>query len=272
MRVFGSVRRGGGRLLGGRLFGGRLLGGMVTGGVLCIGVFVSSASAGSPAPTLPDDPVRSGDAVVVAPANTGDELVAGGSGTVFTLRLPEGSECPGDSRHDQYRTQSFLVPAGTDLGEIAYGVNDPVGDNSWSLYKATDTSPYVDEGLPPNQGPGQPARIDPLPPFSFAEFPPGLLPDGEYTIGIACTYFRDTSNWWDVTIVIENDAADSPAQLTWRVAGVSTEVAEEAITDAADSGSNTLAIVGLTASVLVLVVLGAFAVRKRLNPDPQGAS
>ena len=61
-------------------------------------------------------------------------------------------------------------------------------------------------------------EIDQLPPMSFAVFPVGELPPGRYLIGISCTLFHVTADYWDAEIVISADPDDSPGQMGWRLA------------------------------------------------------
>ncbi len=209
------------------------------------------------------DPYRAGDVVVVEANNSDREIVEAKGQTPFSLRLPDGAECPGDSANDQWRTQSFLVPATVDPAEIVFGVNDPEGEGNWSLYDV-QTNPYVDELLPQNPGAGLPARIPSVPPLSFAVFPPGVLPDGEYTIGIACTYFRALASWWDTDIEIERDSSDQPAELAWRVV----DPPASAIENSDTLGDRALFLVA--AGVLVALAAAALLTvsRRRLPPTP----
>ena len=213
-------------------------------------VFVTVASTSVAAGTI-DNPVDAGDVQVVA-VDAGSTVVSGGaSGTVFTLQLPEGAACPGDSRNDQWRVQSYIVPVGVDPGELFYESNDPAGDGNWSLYGA-GTNPYVDELTLPNTEAGQEGLIGTIRPLSFAVFPPGLLPEGEYTIGVTCTFFREPARFWDTQIRIIDDPTDEPAALRWEVLSAP----EEAV-DAGSGGNGG----GLPQRLLVaLVAAGAAAV------------
>jgi hypothetical protein len=161
--------------------------------------------------------VRSGDVAVVDVNKRSAQVPHGGSATEFSLEPPSGAMCPGDSMNDSWRVQTFIIPAAADPGTIQYGVNGPTGEHQYSVYDKF-TAPVVDYLTVPNPGPGQPGRIDMLPPMSFAVFPPGELPDGRYRIGIACTYFGKTANYWDTEILLAASAGDKPAHLVWRLA------------------------------------------------------
>jgi hypothetical protein len=55
-----------------------------------------------------------------------------------------------------------------------------------------------------------------------------MLPAGEYRLGISCTYFGDTAQYWDADIVIEDAADDQPAGFVWRLPEAPTYVPPEA--------------------------------------------
>jgi hypothetical protein len=169
------------------------------------------------------EPVRAGDAVIVEGNDGSGELTHGKSATQFSLRLPQGAACPGDSANDQWRFQSFMVPASDTPDTLHYNVNGPDGPGQFALFQVS-TSPLVDVLTNQNAVPGEPGVIPALPPMSFAAFPPGLLPAGTYRIGIACTLARQTANYWDTEIVITSSPSDKPSQFVWRLASVPANV------------------------------------------------
>lgn len=168
-------------------------------------------------------PVRSGDAVVVDSGDGSRQLTHGQSATQFSLRLPPGAACPGDSANDQWRFQSFVVPASDTPDTLHYNVAGPDGPGQFALFQVS-TSPLVDVLTNQNAGPGEPGVIPALPPLSFAAFPPGLLPAGTYRLGIACTLSRQTANYWDTEIVITSSPSDKPSQFVWRLASAPASV------------------------------------------------
>jgi hypothetical protein len=194
-------------------------------------------------------PVRAGDLIIVEADNPLKELTHGGSATQFTLRLSVEESCPGDSANDQWRIQSFLIPAADDPVALNYGEQGPDGDGLWPLYDLA-THPFVHILTLPNNVAGLPGRIDAMPEFSFVLFPPGTLPDGHYRLGIACTYFRETAKYWDTELVITASPDDQPGQLTWRLANA--PVAPETVDK---SGSSAFVWISLGAGFLGAVAL-----------------
>jgi len=208
---------------------------------------------------------RAGDVVVIDGTNGSELLTSGGGATSFSLRLPEAASCPGDSANDNYRVQTFIVPVADDPATLTYESQKPAGEGRWALYDV-NTSPYVQVLTEVASAPGEPGRITPLSQLSFAVFPPGTFPDGRYRIGVACTQWSETVQYWDTEIDIVADSgadpAGDPAQLRWAVVGAP-----------APSG---VAGLPLLVGVTVVAILGAvvvLALRRRMTPaDPSPPS
>lgn len=195
----------------------RLTRGMRRGAVL-LGAMAAVMAVTSPALASVDAPVDAGDVVVIDGTDRSRAVGRGGSEAVFSLRLPDAATCPGDSLHDQWRVQSFMVPVDVDVTTLQYGVIGPEGEQHYALYDER-TKPLVNELTRANEVAGQPGFVGDIPVFSFALFPPGTVAPGTYRIGLACTLQRKTAKFWDAEIVIESDPSDQPAQLTWSVVG-----------------------------------------------------
>lgn len=182
--------------------------------------------ASVPPVTAPDTSsvlaARSGDVTVVDGDHADRPLTKGGSATEFNLRLPAGAECPGDSEHDDWRVQTFIVPADVDPGTLQYTVIGPAGLHQYAIYDKY-TQPIVDQNLIANDTAGSPARIDSFFPMSFAVFPPGEIPPGNYRMGVACTWFGATADYWDTELVVSETPDDQPAQLSWRLASAAAD-------------------------------------------------
>lgn len=170
-------------------------------------------------------------------------LASGGSAAEFSLSLPGEASCPGDSRNDNWRVQTFIVPSDVDPASVEYGPNGPTGEHQWAFYD-TVTSPVIEGLLVPNDAAGSPARIDTFPPMSFRVFPVGEIPPGRYRAGAACTWFGATGPYWDTELVFADAPDDEPARLTWSVPGVD---GENGIAPVADSSPPWTAIFVLVA-------------------------
>ncbi len=187
---------------------------------ILVGALCASEASATTVPTPPDTSdivaVRAGDLTLVDADRRGVVIQNGVSATQFSVDLPKDSTCPGDSENDNWRLQTFIVPADADPATLEYSVIGPTGTKQYAIYDIF-TAPVVDQLTVPNDGPGEPGRTTPFPPMSFAVFPPGEIPPGDYRIGVACTWFGATANYWDTEIVIAAEPNDQPAQLTWRL-------------------------------------------------------
>lgn len=157
---------------------------------------------------------REGDVVVVNALHRLKPLSEGSHDTAFSLRLPTGATCPGDSMNDDWRVQTFVIPSNEDPGALRYAVTGPEGpehDARVSLY-TTEGRPYVNQLLGANTAPGQPGQIVELPPFSFKRLPVDYLPSGTYRVGIACTDYQSvTAKYWDTLVQL----TASPKAMHW---------------------------------------------------------
>lgn len=203
-------------------------------------------------------PVETGSVIVVDV--DGKALGQGRSATEFSLQLPQGAACPGDSETDQWRVQSFIIPADEDPGTIRYGVVGPESSGQFALYDIR-TRPLVNILTQSNLGAGQPGLISALPLLSFAVFPPNTLAPGAYRFGLACTYFRQTAKYWDTEIEITSSPSDTPGQLVWRLPNV----AESATTSS--NGIDDWILPGLSVVLIALALaLITWSVKARSTP------
>ena len=201
-----------------------------------------------------DAPARAGDAVIVEPSHVDRPMAKGASATLFSVRLPDGAACPGDSEHDQWRVQSFIAPVDDDPATFTYNVIAPDGENRYALYLET-TRPFINVVTQSNSTAGAPGRIGGVPSMAFAVFPPGTLPTGRYRIGIACTLFHRTAKYWDSELDITDTPSDQPGQMTW--------VAPHAPTGTASGTSSSTAWLPIAATGALALLAAAWAVRAR---------
>jgi hypothetical protein len=198
-----------------------------------------------PVPTLADPPADAGSVEIITPQ--GEPLTSGGSTTLYSLKLPDGAACPGDTASGNWLIQSFLIPFQDDAGAIKYGVAGPEG-TQFALY-SFDTKPYAHQPTQVSASPDDPGVIPLLPGLTFAVFEPGYVPPGTYKIGVACTFFRQTALYWDTEIVIEANPDDEPSQLTWRVPSA------EPFQPSDGSSRNWFLIAGIAAALIAAAVL-----------------
>ncbi len=205
---------------------------------------------------------REGDAIVVAHPDSDEALGGGGSRDLFSLKLPDGAACPGDSANDGYRIQGFMVPATDDPATLRYKSIQPEGDGRWGLFDEYTTS-YAQILTAKRDEPGGPGLIINIPRFTLAVFPPGELGPGRYRIGIACTLYNETVRYWDSEMTVTRDPSDEPAEITWSVVG---------FTGNHGSAVSSTAMV-LMVSAVGLVVIGlAMRVRRIRASRPSSAS
>jgi len=152
-------------------------------------------------------------------------LNSGNSGTAFTLRLPAGASCPGDSANDGYRWQTYMVPASVDPGSLQFGANGPNPGGIGAAFRQplfdTTGSPIVQQQTQNAATPPGPGPIINIPDANYAVFSPGDIPAGAYNVGVACTLgppsATQLSSYWNVTKTFTTNASGGPAQVNWSV-------------------------------------------------------
>jgi hypothetical protein len=224
---------------------------------------VLGVASGPAARASVDAPVDAGAVEMIDP-DTRQPLTSGDSNTVFTLGLPVGASCPGDSANDDWRVQSFLIPATDDPGALRYGIIRADGEGRFAIY-TVQTQPFVHALTGQNVAPGLPGQIATIPPLSFGVFPAGTLEMGNYRLGIACTLYRETARYWDTEIVLAAAPEVQPGEFTWEVVGASPATPGS---DDADSSVLVLLAVVATAVAIAAVVI----VRSRRKPAPHTQS
>lgn len=192
---------------------------------------------------------------------SGRPLDGGGSATEFSLRLPSGAACPGDSANDGYRVNSYMVPVGVHPSTVIYnglGPTPPVlGDGSsfrQPLYD-TETHPFVSAQTAEARAPGEPGPIVNVPVFSFAVYAPGDLPPGRYHVGLVCTLLNVVVSIWDTEMILSVAREDDPAQVTWTVSDA----------EAAGGSTPTAALVGLAVAAALALTINRLRRRRSLD-------
>lgn len=221
--------------------------------MLRAGIVAATSSVG--------DPVRAGDATIVDAYNQSKTLDHGSGKTTFSIRLPDGAACPGDSRNDQWRVQTFILPSGEDPIAVRYGPigPEPVGNGRYAMF-GVDTIPYVHQLTRQNLSAGQPGVIAPLPPFSLAVVAGEQIPTGRYRLGVACTYFGETAVYWDTEVDLVDTGGGAPGKLTWHLPGVVPS------TSGSDGGVSPWIVVSALGGVPAMVIIGLVARRRDSHP------
>ncbi|MEO7570866.1 MAG: hypothetical protein ABIX10_00360 [Acidimicrobiales bacterium] len=129
---------------------------------------------------------------LIRTAGGGAPLNSGNSGTTFTLRLPAGAACGGDSANDGYRVQSYMVPVSVDPGSLTFNLSGPIPAAVGASFRQplfdTTGTPYTNAQTANATTPPGPGPIVNIPDFNYGTvFVPGNIPAGQYNLGIACT-------------------------------------------------------------------------------------
>lgn len=122
----------------------------------------------------------------------GTPLLGGRADTPFTLRLPPGAGCRGDSADDGWRVQSFLVPATVDPATLRFDHVGPAPTGTGErlrqpLFQVLGGRPYVDVQTAEAEEDGGPGLILSVPAFDLSPLPAGAVVPGDHLVGLACT-------------------------------------------------------------------------------------
>jgi hypothetical protein len=219
-----------------------------TGAISVYGVSAASAATANPG----------GPAKVVKPATSGtvpsDLLTSGDASTKWTLALPQGASCTGDTAINNYHVFTYVVPSTVDPGTLHFGNDGP--DNNPQAF------PLVDDGGSPftagatGVGTGQVLPV----PFTTLQWgnPPtpfdaSLIPPGTYNIGIACANGAGVADkYWNVQETFTGDPTvfTGPNAFAWTVV------------PAADLPESPVAVL-LPLSAVGLLGVGVFMLRRR---------
>jgi hypothetical protein len=211
-----------------------------------------TASPGSASAT-----VTSGVAAITKPGSL-TKLDSGGSDTLFGVQLPAGASCPGDTAHDGYRVDSYLVPAGVSLSSVNFKTGLPDRGSGYvaygRYYGAINTSlgSGLLVGLPPDLTMNRLTTRQ-------------LFPAGQKSVtwngGIACaTAGGVVTNYWNSRFVFTATPSD-PHGFTWRV------VAQPAL---APSHSYLWIGIGLIVLSILLAAFAVFISQRRSDPSSGG--
>ena len=225
-------------------------------------VVIPSAASAAVLRNSVDAPVDGGSVTITAPRDTSSPITSGDSNSVFQLVLPEGASCPGDSFYEEWRVQSFIIAAADDPGSLRYGIISPDGEGRRSLYTVS-TEPFIHVPLGKSDGVGEPGVIVQPEPMTFAVYPAGQFPPGNYRIGLACSEYRETAVYWDAEITVTEAPDVQPGGFAWSLAAEFLEGAP----GQSNSGNSASWIPPI--AVFLVVVGGVFVLKRRLSATTQ---
>lgn len=169
---------------------------------------------------------KAGDAKIVTPAEGsspgGAPLGKGDAATPFTLALPTGASCRGDSANDGYRVQSYMVPESVDPATLQFGSVGPTPTGVGGAFRqplfTTTTDPVVNhQTAAATKRPG-PGPIVNIPAVNLSVFKAGDVPAGSYNVGIACTKggasATQLDTYWNTKLVVAS-ASGGGAAISW---------------------------------------------------------
>ena len=167
-------------------------------------------------------------AATIKTAGGAANLQSADSNTTFTLRLPGGAACPGDSNVDPfYHWAGYFVSGAIDPATLQFNSQGPTGPTSGTY--ATFKQPLRTSsggaaviarntaGSTPPDPSGPIVNIDDM---SFATLADDAVPSGVYNIGIACyagpASATQMSNFWNVQITVTDNANGTGTAFAWQ--------------------------------------------------------
>ena len=218
--------------------------------VVMLGIEIGAAVSGR---SLPDS-----NALAAAPgtAASGSVAVSPASGAlsgVVTLRPdPSPAFCPGDSVAG-YRWQTFISAAANDPATFVYNADGPTvpGGGVAPSFPLVSTSGInqVNRNTAADTGAG--GLITPIPGFNLGIYG-AALPDGDYSIGFACSLAGDTVRFWttSITVAAGSYSTSTAPTTTTTVAGSTTTTTAAGATTTTVAGATTTTVAGATTTTV----------------------
>ena len=189
------------------------------------------------------------------------------STTLSMTTNPAPAFCPGDSVAG-YRWQTFITRSSNDPATFTYNSDGPVAPSG----AASPTFPLVSSSgvnqVNRNTGAdtGNGGQITPIPGFDLSVYG-SALPDGDYSIGFACTLNGATMRFWTTGIAVAAGSyspATNTTTTTTTIAGTTTTtVAGGTTTTTVAGGTTTTTVAGGTTTT---TVAGGAAQAATLSP------
>ncbi len=161
--------------------------------LICLGswsLFVAMTSSSASASTL------GGTATISAPGNTLPLTGTQGSETFFTVNLPSGAACSGDTASDGYHEYSYLVPSGTAVTSLTF--SSGFASNNLGLVES-DGTPW--DGIDTNPVNGLIIGI-----ASNYEWAPLVTDDGLSLTGSSGLLYSGSTGVWEAGIACATSA------------------------------------------------------------------
>ena len=166
------------------------------------------------------NPVRAAPLSAGASPTAGQTLsvLSGNQITPFTFSYTGDNSCEGDSATDGFRVNSFMVPGSVDVSQLIYTAGGPIAPDGVTfarpLFSDASNAPQFGRNTAPTTGVITGGNL--LQPLSFAALAAGgiAVPDGAYKIGLACTLFGATEQYWQSLITVSGSTSD-PMAFEW---------------------------------------------------------
>jgi len=203
--------------------------------------------------------VRAGVAEIATPDGSAP-LTGGASGALYSVVLPPGAACPGDTAHKGYLVYSYLLPKGDPLTSVSFKTGLPSEGlgyiASGAYFGAVNTAEWT-------------GAITTIPDdFTWTRWTAGQLlgPHGSRATwegGIACANVHgQVTRYWNTEIVFRADPRD-PEGYRWSV--------DHDRADAPSGRSPWFVVAGVIGAVLIAVgVAGSIA--RRVEEDRRARS
>jgi hypothetical protein len=141
---------------------------------------------------------------------------SGGSADLFTVNLPAGAACPGDTTTGGYLIDTYLVPQSTAVTSLTFSGGFP--SSGYSLYNSTNNHAF--NAANTNTGTGQIAGIPQTLQFlnqvnhSHPTIATLLAVSGVWEAGIACELSGALTYYWNTQVTFTGSQTDAGG-FTW---------------------------------------------------------
>ena len=211
-------------------------------------------------------------------ANSREAITGGDAQSGFSLKLPGGAACSGDSIHDDYRVQSFMVNAGTDVAALTFGEVGPEPASLGSEFRQAlflrNTNAYVNAATNVAAEAGGAGAIIDIPVFTLSGFSASDLPPARYVLGIACTKGAASAaqidRYWSATLDLSGADAAGSAHRRWTTPAIDLDSSKPA--SGQDASASATASTALRSAEAVSAGTGVAAegVNATAQPRPAG--